>query len=708
MNFLNTSLLDDPIAILGWTLIHFVWQGTLVALLLAGFLATLLRSSSIRYAAACAALLIMLVIPFTTASLIAIRQSKSVQIQPSLSIAGPGRQGLIAGSAALPSSQQSGEPSQPEELSSAITTFSLSMRWLILAWLVGVLFCSVRLFGGWLYTKRLRSVGVNEIDTQLINVLSQLIARLRVTRPIRLLSSTLVKVPTAIGWLRPTILIPISALSGLTHKQLEALLAHELAHIRRFDYLVNFVQVVIETLFFYHPAVWWVSKKIREEREDCCDDIAVSLCGDAVAYARALVEMEQLRYNQLALAANGGVLMNRIHRLIGIRPQPAKRFSLVVGILSVAVTVWVSVAVGAQIMTSNNPSYGDSTTSRASEKGRTSSPDAVFDSSSNSADPGSSALSTPRPSENPAEPQKQVITAGTLVTRSADSIVDFIKDQIVTELENQLPQPEPSANPNPAGQAQPAPKEEARTDVSDSLTMLASSDPMERATGACQLGRLGAVEAIPPLIKLLDDETPIATLHCWNSGSWSPAIQILKQSSPGEQAAIALASLSRSAVEPLINVLVDPNPVVRRNAAWAIGEIRGGSGVNRSKAVEPLIGALDDPDSWVRLAAAFSLGEMRPRRSTDALVRTLGDINPSVREMAARALGEMKSNRAVESLSVALLRDDNEQVRRKAAWALGEIKDQLALDALTTALNDHDLGVRAMAKWAISEIQDTE
>ena len=128
----------------------------------------------------------------------------------------------------------------------------------------------------------------------------------------------MVEVPTVIGWLRPVVLVPGSALAGMAPYQLEAILAHELAHIRRHDYLVNLLQTLVETLLFYHPAVWWLSHRIRIERENCCDDLAVSLCGDPYAYAKALADLEELRADSghLALAATGGSLIHRVRRLI--------------------------------------------------------------------------------------------------------------------------------------------------------------------------------------------------------------------------------------------------------------------------------------------------------------------------------------------------------------------------------------------------------
>jgi hypothetical protein len=128
-----------------------------------------------------------------------------------------------------------------------------------------------------------------------------------------------------VGWLKPALLVPGAVLSGLTPQQVEAVIAHELAHIRRHDYFVNFVQAAVETLFFYHPAVWWVSRVVRTEREHCCDDLAVVACGDAILYARALTAIEALRQEPVgfALAVTGSPLMARIRRILGAKPPRA-------------------------------------------------------------------------------------------------------------------------------------------------------------------------------------------------------------------------------------------------------------------------------------------------------------------------------------------------------------------------------------------------
>src|SRR5439155_5091815 len=172
----------------------------------------------------------------------------------------------------------------------------------------------LRLLTGWLWVQRLRTRGVAPADADFRRMAARLARRLHITRVVTLLESSLVDVPTVIGWLKPVVLLPASALGALSPQQLEAILAHELAHIRRHDYLVNLLQTLVETLLFYHPAVWWLSRRIRIERENCCDDLAVSLCGDPVAYANALADLESLRSeitptHHIAMAATGGSLL---------------------------------------------------------------------------------------------------------------------------------------------------------------------------------------------------------------------------------------------------------------------------------------------------------------------------------------------------------------------------------------------------------------
>jgi HEAT repeat protein len=210
------------------------------------------------------------------------------------------------------------------------------------------------------------------------------------------------------------------------------------------------------------------------------------------------------------------------------------------------------------------------------------------------------------------------------------------------------------------------------------------------------------VRAIPLLVAQLGDDSTTQFVRCWSS-DWSPALETFKHSSPGEQAALALASFGRPALAALSNQLDSRNATVRRNAAWAIGELTNMVPGERAGAVPQLITLLGDSDEWVRMAAARALGEVRDGRALELLVATLGDDNWHVRELAVWALSEMKDKRAVMALGNVLLSDARVEVRRGAAEALGEIRSAEALPYLKQALNDSE--VRAKAAWAIEEIE---
>ena len=317
----------------GWTLAAFLWQGALVAFLLAAANAALARRSSrARYAAACCSLLVMLACPIATfVSLDAPRD--------------------LAGASALtpaPEQKLAAAPMTPAAVDSAAAVFIRAIRVrtaevaprIAPLWAAGVLLLSLRFFGGWAVARRLTRRRVEPVPRAVSDALARLRERLGVRQAVRVFQSAAVTVPTALGALRPVILLPISALAGIPAEGLEAVLAHELAHIRRRDYLVNLLQTAVETLLFYHPAVWWVSRRIRIERENCCDDIAIAATGDVRAYARALVGLEEIRDRgpRLAVAATGGTLLKRIARLLP-SPSPADGASRWVAVVLAAAAI---------------------------------------------------------------------------------------------------------------------------------------------------------------------------------------------------------------------------------------------------------------------------------------------------------------------------------------------------------------------------------
>lgn len=292
---------------LGWTLLHFLWQGVLVAGLLWCVLALVGgRSARVRYGFACAALLLMAALPLTTFARLAAAEPRNALpvALPAFTLdvnadgAGDGREPLR------------------ERLARGLDA---AAPWIPAIWAVGLVVFLGRLNYGLMVAGRLKASGTEPVSEELLEAFEVLKERLGVKSAVRMLQSAMVQVPTVIGWLRPIVLVPVGCFAGLSTMQVEALLAHELAHIRRNDYLVSVLQSVVEAMLFYHPAVWWVSRQVRRERECCCDELAVGVGGDALAYARALACLEESRAGmpEVVLSANGGVLTMRIKRLLG-------------------------------------------------------------------------------------------------------------------------------------------------------------------------------------------------------------------------------------------------------------------------------------------------------------------------------------------------------------------------------------------------------
>lgn len=300
----------QAIQALGWALIHFLWQGALVALLLEIVLCFLREHSArSRYVVRCAALLVMGLLPLATWAWLA-----------------------RAGAPALAALEIVPEavPARIEEYLAAVVAAEEAARrgqmlgWLVAAWALGASLCTARMLRDYLRLRRLQSSAAGCALPGVWQVRFDFLARrMRVSATARVVDSAALAAPAVIGWLRPVVLIPARALTGLSGAELELVLAHELAHIARADYAINLLQSALEALLFYHPAVWWVSQGIRTEREFCCDDAALARSSDGVVYARALATLEGWRNVQpaLGLSTLGGPLMIRIQRLIGIRPS---------------------------------------------------------------------------------------------------------------------------------------------------------------------------------------------------------------------------------------------------------------------------------------------------------------------------------------------------------------------------------------------------
>jgi GWxTD domain-containing protein len=295
---------------LGWAIVHFLWQGALIACVL--FIALRCTTSPrLRHGFAATALLLMPFCFFFTAWRMApIEPSRiATRLVPLPQAAGTGELFLA------PQSQ-----------------LAQLLPWLTWLWIAGVVLLAMYRVYGWLLTRRLRQKGICAPSAEWQKRVRLLSQRMGVTRIVSLLESSLVEVPVVIGWLRPVLLLPVGMLTSLPVSQVEAILLHELAHVYRRDALINLAQLVVESLLFHHPAVWWVSRVIRLEREKCCDDLVVNLQGDRSGYVAALLTLEERRANRLepALAATGGDLMQRVRRLLGRPEEPTGGPALVI------------------------------------------------------------------------------------------------------------------------------------------------------------------------------------------------------------------------------------------------------------------------------------------------------------------------------------------------------------------------------------------
>jgi bla regulator protein blaR1 len=308
-NWLSPSALHS----LGWTLLHFLWQGTAVAAL-AAVLMMLCRRASTRYTLAVGALALMLAAPVVTFFFLSSSNAFSGAPVPAKSFSAAGTRPTSTNSTTARNS------SGFSRLSPSLD----ALPWLVEAWLLGVAFFSLRSAGGFLLLERERRKQSITASARVLAMCQNLQRRLGLERAIRYCECTWLQAPAVIGWFRPIVLLPVTALTGLSEEQLQLVIVHELAHIQRLDPFVNVFQISVETLLFYHPAVWWLNQRIRAEREHCCDDVAVSLCGNPVEYARALTLMEEWRTAPaLAMAANRGPLSERIFRVLGVKPSGA-------------------------------------------------------------------------------------------------------------------------------------------------------------------------------------------------------------------------------------------------------------------------------------------------------------------------------------------------------------------------------------------------
>jgi beta-lactamase regulating signal transducer with metallopeptidase domain len=325
------------LAAIAWTLIHFCWQAAVIAAVyrLLSF-AFAHRTSNARYLLALSALLLMLAASVATFAW----EMRAGQSVTTASTAVPAAAKAIAGFKIAPTLSPVTDALQSTEIGPSLTNLVPRLVPLIDAfWIIGVIALSIRSLGGWWLIQRLRATATIEAPAAVQAGFQRISAALGLRRPVLLRVTSAIAGPVTVGALRSLVLLPLTAATSLSPDELEVVLAHELAHVRRADFLWNLLQTLVETLFFFHPAVWWIGARIRHERELCCDDLALKVCPNPMVYAHALFHLEEQRSRQLQLAMaldghqSSQTLRMRIARILGepaswSANRPLRPFSL--------------------------------------------------------------------------------------------------------------------------------------------------------------------------------------------------------------------------------------------------------------------------------------------------------------------------------------------------------------------------------------------
>lgn len=319
MNWLYDFLSENFVHALGWTVLHSLWQGLIIGLILSLILMnSQAKTAEIRYRISFGALLLMLISSIGTFLFL---WQKPTEIRNPISDID-----ILRG------------PISVDRLLETPTFFE-NIQWffnenapiIVLMWGLGVIFFSIRLIGGLVFIQELRTQQLFYLESEWQNRVNIFKNKLKINRAVGIAESALIAVPMTLGWLKPLILLPIGTINKMNTGEVEAILAHELAHIAGRDYLLNILQSVIEIIFYFNPAVWWVSANIRAERENRCDDIAVSLSNNALTYAKALLSIQEMQQPDarlfgltLTFADNRrkGFLLKRIKRILN---QPHNR-----------------------------------------------------------------------------------------------------------------------------------------------------------------------------------------------------------------------------------------------------------------------------------------------------------------------------------------------------------------------------------------------
>jgi beta-lactamase regulating signal transducer with metallopeptidase domain/HEAT repeat protein len=740
----------------GWVLLHFVWQGAVIALALAVLLAlTRDGEARLRYGFSCGALTLMLITAVATAATV---MTDALGSPPagaagggvtfgSVLLPGDGRPGgLAGGTARTPATGIRTPPpaaASPAGKASALAQpiVASAMPWLVLGWLSGVLALSIRLLGGWWSTRSLRLVGVSPVPDWCKAQLTALSARMRVGRPVAIIASIRISVPVVLGHVKPVIVLPAAVLSGLSPAQLDAILAHELAHVRRHDYLVNLVQAVIETLLFYHPAVWWVSRQVRETREHCCDDLAVTVCRSRREYVHALLDLEQLRDSTpaLALGATDGSLLARGRRLLAPPQRAASAPRLAASVI--ALIVVAAAVAGASFNSASGPARLEPQPAPSNATAPAPSPATQAAGATpvtmapNPASPLASRWAWAEGAARSAGRRAYWIGYGISPVKTLPPVIYHDRSakvfgggmtfsgQVLSSDGRGLRFPgRPLAVP--AGEnhsvkvlfALDASRGEARLTGVHTSTLSLPVDTKDRpvywlgwADAAQSLDRIDRFYPSVSNSELKQDLISAAAVLDGSSAVVAWLERRIASQDPDEVRGDAAEGIAWHPIAASITALdrtarADRSSRVRQEAAEALGDLA------MPEAAPVLIAlARTLPDRDARLEAVEALGARREPAASDALVsiaRT--DTDPDIQREAVETLGDFDDKRGIAALIELARTHPDVEVRRKAVETLGDAMPQnLAVPMLKEFLGDRDPRVQAEAVDTIAGIENT-
>lgn len=315
---------------IGWSLLHVLWQGSFVAIVLAGALRAMRNlPATTRYALCCGALAALVLCPLLTLArieLIAGHPAATALLDAP----------LAAGKA---SALSNAGASTGRGLLGFVRTLQPWLPAILWIWVLGTGLKVVRIAAGLIRSRALRITSHACTAAPLFEMVRRLSRTLGISRDVHLLVSPDTGIPVVMGWRKPAILLPPSFLQDLSSEEMETVIVHELAHIQRRDYPMNVAQAGVEALFFYHPVVWWISRQIRREREHCCDDIALRVSGSPLVCAKALTALEERRSStapSLSPAASRGDLTVRIRRILASELNKPLRRGMAISLVSLS------------------------------------------------------------------------------------------------------------------------------------------------------------------------------------------------------------------------------------------------------------------------------------------------------------------------------------------------------------------------------------